>query len=64
MQKVLDDANLKPSSALTTIMGKNGQAITQPPIAGQADPEHLLGLVQQGVKAPLLAAETCAVPSP
>jgi len=51
MQKTLEDANLKLSSVLTDIMGKSGRAIIEALIAGNTEPEHLLCLVQRGVKA-------------
>lgn len=52
MQKTLEDANLKLSSVLTNIMGKSGRTIIEALIAGNTEPEHLLSLVQRGVKAP------------
>lgn len=51
MQKTLEDANLKLSSVLTNIMGKSGRAIIEALIAGNTEPDHLLCLVQRGVKA-------------
>ncbi len=51
MQKTLEDANLKLSSVLTNIMGKSGRAVIEALVARQTDPEHLLTLVQRGVKA-------------
>jgi transposase len=51
MQKTLEDANLKLSSVLTNIMGKSGRTIIEALIAGNTEPEHLLSLVQRGVKA-------------
>jgi transposase len=52
LQKTLEDANLKLSSVLTQIMGKSGRAIMEALVAGEADPDKLLTLVQRGVKAP------------
>ena len=52
MQKTLEDANLKLSSVLTNIMGVSGRAIIEALIERQTDPEHLLTLLQRGVKAP------------
>jgi transposase len=51
LQKTLEDANLKLSSVLTDIMGKSGRAIIEALIERKTDPEHLLTLVQRGVKA-------------
>ncbi len=45
------DANLKLSSELTNIMGVSGRAIIEALIERQTDPEHLLTLLQRGVKA-------------
>ena len=52
LQKTLEDANLKLGSVLTQIMGTSGRAIMEALIAGEADPDMLLTLVQRGVKAP------------
>lgn len=51
MHKTLEDANLKLSSVLTNIMGKSGRAIIEALIAGNTKPDHLLSLVERGVKA-------------
>jgi transposase len=51
IQKTLEDANLKLGSVLSQIMGKSGRAIIEALIAGEREPEVLLGLVHRGVKA-------------
>jgi transposase len=52
IQKTLESANIKLASVLTDILGVSGRAILEAMIAGEADPDQLLGLVQRGVKAP------------
>ena len=49
---MLEDANLKPGSVLSQVMGVSGRAILQALIDGQSDPDMLRTLVQRGVKAP------------
>ena len=46
MQKVLEDANLKISSVLSSILTKSGHAILMALIAGETDPERLADLAQ------------------
>jgi transposase len=52
IQKTLEDANLKLASVLSNILGVSGRAILEALIGGETDPDHLLTLVQRGVKAP------------
>jgi transposase len=52
IQKVLQDANIKISSAVTDIMGKSGRAIINALIAGETDPEALASLASSRIKAP------------
>lgn len=42
LEKVLQDANLKVSSALSDLLGQSGRAVLQAVIAGEDDPEQLL----------------------
>lgn len=51
VQKVLEDANLKLSSVVSDIVGKSGRAILDALIAGESDPERLLGLTSSRLKA-------------
>jgi hypothetical protein len=52
LQKTLEDADLKPASALTDVMGLSGRAILEAPVvAGEADPDRPLALVHRRVKA-------------
>lgn len=51
IQKVLQDANIKISSAVTDIMGKSGRAILEALIAGETDPEALANLASSRIKA-------------
>lgn len=45
IEKILEDANLKLSVALSDILGKSGRAVLQALIEGQTDPEQLVRLV-------------------
>ena len=51
IDKTLQDANLKLSSALSDIMGETGRALLEALIAGESDPEHLVALTSRRVKA-------------
>ncbi|NUP98208.1 MAG: IS110 family transposase [Planctomycetaceae bacterium] len=44
IQKVLEDANLKLASVLSSILGKSGRAMLEAVIAGESDPETLAKL--------------------
>src|SRR6266851_5726947 len=44
IQKVLEDANLKLASVLSSILGQSGRAMLTAIIAGEADPERLAAL--------------------
>ena len=53
IEKVLQDANLKITSALCDIMGKSGRAVLGAIIDGETDPERLLTFLnQRRLKAP------------
>ena len=49
MHKVLQQAGIKLSGVLSTILGVSGRAIVQALCAGESDPERLAGLVHQSV---------------
>ncbi len=51
IDKVLQDANLKLGSVLSDIMGQSGRAILTALVAGETDPERLVTLVSDRVKA-------------
>jgi transposase len=46
IQKTLEDANLKLSSVLSSVLGSSGRAILSALIAGESDPERLAELAQ------------------
>ena len=52
LQKTLEDANIKLSSVLASVIGLSGRAIVQALIEGETDPDKLVSLVHRGVKAP------------
>jgi transposase len=47
IEKVLQDANLKITSALSDIMGQSGRAVLEAIIAGETDPARLLAFLNQ-----------------
>lgn len=49
---MLEEANVKLASVLTDIMGLSGRAVLAALIAGETDPDRLLGLIDRRVKAP------------
>lgn len=51
IEKVLEDANIKITSALSDITGKSGRAVLEALIGGQTAPERLLACVTTRVKA-------------
>jgi len=51
VQKTLEDANIKLTSALSDIMGKSGRAMIEAMIAGETDPHKLAALADRRVKA-------------
>jgi transposase len=51
IEKTLQDANLKLSSALSDIMGETGRTLLEALIAGDNDPAHLLTLTSRRLKA-------------
>ena len=52
LQKTLEDANIKLSSVLASIVGLSGRDILKAIIDGESDPDKLLALVHRGVKTP------------
>lgn len=46
IQKVLEDANIKLDSVLSSVVGKSGRAMLQALIDGESDPERLADLAQ------------------
>jgi transposase len=52
VQKTLEDANIKLTSALSDIMGKSGRAMIEAMIAGEADPHKLAALADRRVQTP------------
>jgi transposase len=46
LQKILEDANLKVASVLSSILGRSGRAMLEALIAGESDPERLADLAQ------------------
>ena len=44
IQKILEDANLKLGSVLSSVLGKSGRAILEALVAGETDPEKLADL--------------------
>jgi transposase len=51
IQKTLEDANIKLSSAISDVMGKSGRMILEAIIAGQTDPGKLVDLCSGRLKA-------------
>lgn len=51
IEKTLQDANLKLSSAVSDIIGENGRALLEALIAGENDPEHLAAVTNRRLKA-------------
>ena len=51
IQKTLEDANIKLASAISNVLGKSGRAILEAIIAGESDPERLVGLCSGRLKA-------------
>ena len=52
LQKTLEDANIKLSSVLSSVVGLSGRDIIKAIIAGESDPDQLLTLVHRGVRTP------------
>src|ERR1700712_3829845 len=52
LQKTLEDANIKLSSVLASVVGQSGRDIIKAIIAGEDDPDPLLTLVHRGVRTP------------
>jgi transposase len=52
VQKVLEDANIKLTGAVTDILGLTGRAMLEALVAGQTDPERLADLADPRVRAP------------
>lgn len=51
IQKVLEDANIKLSSAISNVLGKSGRSILEALIAGETNPEALVKLCSGRLKA-------------
>jgi transposase len=51
IQKTLEDANLKLSSAISNILGATGRAMLDAIVEGESDPERLAKLARPGIKA-------------
>jgi transposase len=51
IQKTLEDANVKLSSVITSIMGATGRAILDAIVAGEVDPTHLAALAHPRIQA-------------
>lgn len=51
IEKALEDANLKITAVVSDIMGQSGRAILEALIAGETDPERLVGLTSRRLKA-------------
>lgn len=52
MQKTLEDANIKLTSAISDIMGMSGRAMIEAMIAGESDPHKLAALADRRIRAP------------
>lgn len=52
VQKTLEDANIKLTSAISDIMGKSGRAMIEAMIAGESDPHQLAALADRRIQAP------------
>jgi transposase len=47
LQKILEDANLKLTETISDVLGQSGRAILRALIAGETDPERLVGLTRR-----------------
>jgi transposase len=52
IQKTLESANIKLTEVISDILGTSGRAILQALVAGETDPERLVDLTQERLKAP------------
>jgi transposase len=52
VQKTLEDANIKLTSAISDIMGKTGRAMVEAMIGGERDPHKLASLADRRIQAP------------
>ena len=52
LQKTLEDANIKLTGVISSIIGRNGRALLRALIAGESDPERLVELTDGRLKAP------------
>jgi transposase len=52
IQKTLEDANVKLTEAISSVLGTSGRAILRAIIAGESDPERLVDLTEGRLKAP------------
>lgn len=52
IQKALEDANIKITGVISSVVGRNGRALLRALIAGETDPERLVALTDGRLKAP------------
>ena len=52
LQKALEDANLKLTSVISSVVGRNGRTIVRALIAGETDPQRLVDLTDGRLRAP------------
>jgi transposase len=52
IQKTLEDANIKLTGVISSVVGHNGRALLRALIAGETDPERLVALTDGRLKAP------------
>jgi transposase len=52
IQKALEDANIKLTGVVASVLGKSGRAVLDALVAGETDPEKLVELTQGRLKAP------------
>jgi transposase len=55
LQKTLEDANIKLTGVLSDVLGVSGRALIEALIAGESDPERLVALTRDRLKAPRAA---------
>lgn len=51
IQKVLEDANIKLASVISNVLGRSGRAVLEALIRGENDPETLVSLMSERIKA-------------
>ena len=52
IQKALEDANIKLTGVISSVLGRNGRALLRALIAGESDPERLVALTDGRLHAP------------